>query len=1427
MGVHRSVSGGWDGALCPVVLAPGAFWSPRLCDASEHRQVQGGCRAPTFCLLPCSQLCSGGSAPIQPGGVRARGQLRGAADLSPMQVPHLPVQGVASHPLQPHLMPESCRQTPHPGDPQHRDKGGERLGGRINPPSASPPNPKTPSFWGLAALPALLSSRPRGPAAGSLRSSHLPPASLPPPPAHRTGVPAAGGMPGRMLRSPPPLAPRGHPAAGLAAPVPTPLAAEPQPPGAAPRCSPPLGWGEKGAASAGGDATTTAATSSSSLGCRGGQRARRQRSREEGGDARARATFCHVIPRPAPALAAPRQARASPQSPPLAATAAAPAMGERCDYQRLSSAEEEEEMLAPLPHSLSDSTGLRAPRPGGGRHGRPPQQDVTLGVPCRRKLSCSMQSEEGTDWLLELLTELQLQQYFLRIRDELNVTRLSHFEYVKNEDLEKIGMGRPGQRRLWEAVKRRKAMCKRKSWMSKVFSGKRPDSELPPQPHSTFRKPPTPPPPDTGGQHSLTCLIRERDLSLFEKLGDGSFGVVRRGEWCTPAGKTLNVAVKCLKTDVLSQPEVLDDFIREVNAMHSLDHKNLIRLYGVVLSHPMKMVTELAPLGSLLDRLRKNQGHFLISTLCQYAIQVAKGMAYLESKRFIHRDLAARNILLASNEQVKIGDFGLMRALPKNDDHYVMQEHRKVPFAWCAPESLKTRTFSHASDTWMFGVTLWEMFTYGQEPWIGLNGSQILHKIDKEGERLPRPEDCPQDVYNVMLQCWAHKPEDRPTFVALRDFLMEAQPTDMRALQDFEEPDKLHIQMNDIITVIEGRAENYWWRGQNKRTLKVGQFPRNTVTSVAGLSAHDISQPLKNSFIHTGHGDTNPQQCWGFPDKIDELYLGNPMDPPDILGVDLTAARPTQLPGRAKKPSYDPVSEEDEGLSSGFRKLCLKKPGPGKGLRLAKPSARVPGTKVGERQPGRPPNEAPGSGEVTLIDFGEEVPPDSPSPLGELTAPSLAKLAMEAFSLLDKTPPQSPTRALPRPLHPTPVVDWDSRPLPPPPAYDDVAQDEDDFEVCSINSPPGRRGSRAELPRARERGETNYGFVDEGERAAGLEDNLFLPPKEAKQPSLTQTTEIFEELQQECMKRFNVPRGPAACPADDKPQIPPRVPIPPRPLRRNEPGRWSGELSPASGGEEDRPPQIPPRDPLSQPTSRTPSPMALQVGSPQQRSALCSCLSTSPGKPMPTTQSFALDPKYATPKVIQAQGKDCSKGPCILPIVKDGQKVSSTHYYLLPERPAYLDKYEKFFKEAKSPEEAPASRVVTTATVRPMVQQQPDYKANFSSNNSNLGPKCLVKASCSLQKIVYDGPDGYRPSEKIRLVQDMVHGVTTEECQAALQNHGWNVQRAIQYLKVEQLFCLGLKSRVECHRVLEMFDWNLAQASSHLLDPCGSSRQKR
>lgn len=127
-----------------------------------------------------------------------------------------------------------------------------------------------------------------------------------------------------------------------------------------------------------------------------------------------------------------------------------------------------------------------------------------------------------------------------------------------------------------------------------------------------------------------------------------------------------------------------------------------------------------------------------------------------------------------------------------------------------------------------------------------------------------------------------------------------------------------------------------------------------------------------------------------------------------------------------------------------LRRLSLKKSGSVKGLKL-KPAAWVPASKQGS---GRTPGSNPNS-DVSLIDFGEENPPPTPSPVLEVQIPSLAKLLLEAENLLDRTPPQSPCRSLPRPLHPTPVVDWDARPLPRPPAYDDVAQDEDDMEVGS------------------------------------------------------------------------------------------------------------------------------------------------------------------------------------------------------------------------------------------------------------------------------------------------------------------------------------------------------------------------------------------
>lgn len=260
------------------------------------------------------------------------------------------------------------------------------------------------------------------------------------------------------------------------------------------------------------------------------------------------------------------------------------------------------------------------------------------------------------------------------------------------------------------------------------------------------------------------------------------------------------------------------------------------------------------------------------------------------------------------------------------------------------------------------------------------------------------------------------------------------------------------------------------------------------------------------------------------------------------------------------------------------------------------------------------------------------------------------------------------------------------KPLPPPPDPEELMSDEAaDSEVEFFTSDQRRLLPRS-CPKAVSRGpncgQVNPAYQESSLQPAGAGVGLMpfsWPGREERPPSGGaniwgfQRDEHFDTLcgkdQHQSSRTRLLSSGPGAyrssvtsCPAE-KPQIPPRIPIPPKPAA----------LSKAvNANEEDRPPKIPPRVPLVPPCPpRTPSPRTLPIYI---------------NGVMPATQSFAANPNYVS-KALQRQPSERAPPaaqcpPCIVPILKDGRQASNTHYILLPPgRPAGSDRRERPLSE--------------------------------------------------------------------------------------------------------------------------------------------------
>eukprot|EP00005_Dracoamoeba_jomungandri_P012242 CAMPEP_0174266444 /NCGR_PEP_ID=MMETSP0439-20130205/30231_1 /TAXON_ID=0 /ORGANISM="Stereomyxa ramosa, Strain Chinc5" /LENGTH=1115 /DNA_ID=CAMNT_0015353407 /DNA_START=22 /DNA_END=3366 /DNA_ORIENTATION=+ len=264
--------------------------------------------------------------------------------------------------------------------------------------------------------------------------------------------------------------------------------------------------------------------------------------------------------------------------------------------------------------------------------------------------------------------------------------------------------------------------------------------------------------------HSTDSLMRgtglpeidPTELSLCEKIGSGCSGDVYKAVYYHQ-----EVAVKRVAGSL--RDSLQDTFFNEaVRLSFNSVHPCIVRFFGVCVSKSMgksdeyMIVTELADHGNLQTFLQTNGPDLSLSILLEFAKQVSSGMCFLEKQNFLHLDLAARNVLVFSASrqgfQAKISDFGLAREAQVKTK---AQNSTRIAFKQTPPEVFTHAKITSKCDVWSYGVLLWELMTLGEEPYPNWTQSMVEHFVCS-GKRLEKPQRCPDEIYQLMLNCWAH-----------------------------------------------------------------------------------------------------------------------------------------------------------------------------------------------------------------------------------------------------------------------------------------------------------------------------------------------------------------------------------------------------------------------------------------------------------------------------------------------------------------------------------------------------------------------------------------------------------------------------------------------------------------------------------------------
>ncbi|XP_078674567.1 fibroblast growth factor receptor 3-like [Branchiostoma floridae x Branchiostoma belcheri] len=276
--------------------------------------------------------------------------------------------------------------------------------------------------------------------------------------------------------------------------------------------------------------------------------------------------------------------------------------------------------------------------------------------------------------------------------------------------------------------------------------------------------------------------VDKEDVHLEHMIGEGEFGHVVRARLHVPElGYEVLVAAKSIRPDRMTASAVRD-FRREMHILARIHedkegHPNVVKLYGFLTkSEPQYILVEYASneelrryLWTLREQCKITGDRKLLERL-GFACDVACGLSELARLKIVHRDIAARNVVISDRKVAKIADFGLARDVYMSSAYERTEqggEEELLPLKWMAVESLRDGVYTCESDVWSYGVLLWEIASFGEEPRYA--GAPMhpdvctLLELLKKGVRLQQPQNCPLPVYRIIRSCWVFNPSRRPT----------------------------------------------------------------------------------------------------------------------------------------------------------------------------------------------------------------------------------------------------------------------------------------------------------------------------------------------------------------------------------------------------------------------------------------------------------------------------------------------------------------------------------------------------------------------------------------------------------------------------------------------------------------------------------------